>query len=140
MGDAVAEIQAAMAYLRAQEFTTGQIGIVGFCMGGGLVLQTAVADSGVSTAVPFYGTPVSAADARNITAPVLSFLGTEDRISAANYEQMHAALEENGVPNHFQLYEGAQHAFFNDTRASYDPDAASDAWTSTLAWFDEYLG
>jgi carboxymethylenebutenolidase len=52
---------------------------------------------------------------------------------------MHAALEANGVPNHFQLYEGAQHSFFNDTRASYDPDASADAWTRTLAWFEEYL-
>ncbi|MFN2206424.1 MAG: dienelactone hydrolase family protein [Candidatus Promineifilaceae bacterium] len=139
MGDAVGEIQAAMAYLRAQDFTTGQIGIVGFCMGGGLVLQTAVADNTLGAAVPFYGQPVSAADAGKITAPVLSFLGTEDGISAANYEQMHRALEANGIPNHFQLYEGAQHAFFNDTRASYDPEAADDAWTRTLAWFDEYL-
>jgi len=139
MGDAVSEIQAAMAYLREQDYTTGQVGIVGFCMGGGLVLQTAVADNTLGAAVPFYGQPVSAADAGKITAPILSFLGTEDGISAANYEQMHQALEANGVPNHFQLYEGAQHAFFNDTRASYDPQAAADAWQRTLAWFDEYL-
>jgi len=139
MGDAVSEIQAAMAYLREQDYTTGQVGIVGFCMGGGLVLQTAVADNTLGAAVPFYGQPVSAADAGKITAPVLSLLGSEDGISAANYEQMHRALEANGVPNHFQLYEGAQHAFFNDTRASYDPQAAADAWQRTLAWFDEYL-
>jgi carboxymethylenebutenolidase len=139
MGDAVAEIQAAMAYLRSLEDTTDQIGIVGFCMGGGLVLQTAVADNTLGAAVPFYGTPVSVADAGKITAPVLSFLGTEDRISAQGYEQMHQALEAGGVPNHFQFYEGAQHAFFNDTRASYDADAAEDAWSRTLAWFDEYL-
>jgi carboxymethylenebutenolidase len=139
MGDAVSEIQAAMAYLRAQDYTTGQIGIVGFCMGGGLVLQTAVADNTLGAAVPFYGQPVNTTMAERITAPVLSFLGTRDGISAASYEQMHSALEANGVPNHFQLYEGAQHAFFNDTRASYDPEAAEDAWSRTLAWFDEYL-
>jgi carboxymethylenebutenolidase len=139
MGDAVAEIQAAMAYLRELDYTTDQIGVVGFCMGGGLVLQTAVADDTLGAAIPFYGQPVSTADANNITAPVLSFLGTEDGISATNYEQMHQALEANGIPNHFELYEGAQHAFFNDTRASYDPDAAEDAWTRALAWFDEYL-
>jgi carboxymethylenebutenolidase len=139
MGDAVAEIQAAMAYLRAQDFTTDQIGITGFCMGGGLVLQTAVADNTLDAAVPFYGQPVSTTSAQQIAAPVLSFLGSRDGISAADYEQMHAVLEANGVPNHFQLYEGAQHAFFNDTRASYDPDAAADAWSRTLAWFDEYL-
>lgn len=140
MGDAVAEIQAAMAYLREQDYTTDQIGIVGFCMGGGLVLQTAVADDSLSAAVPFYGQPVSAADAEQITAPLLSFLGSRDGISAAEYEQLHEVVEANGVPNHFQLYDGAQHAFFNDTRASYDAQAAADAWEQTMAWFEEYLG
>jgi carboxymethylenebutenolidase len=139
MGDAVGEIQAAMAYLRAQDFTSDQVGIVGFCMGGGLVLQTAVSDNTLGAAIPFYGQPVSAADAQQISAPVLSFLGTRDGISASAYETMHEALEANGIPNQFQLYEGAQHAFFNDTRASYAPDAASDAWMRTLTWFDEYL-
>jgi carboxymethylenebutenolidase len=52
---------------------------------------------------------------------------------------MHDVLEVNGIPNHFQIYDGAQHAFFNDTRASYDPNAAADAWMRTLAWFGEYL-
>ena len=140
MGDAVAEIQAAMTYLREQDFTTGQVAITGFCMGGGLVLQTAAADDSLAAAVPFYGQPVSAAEAENMSAPVLSFLGTRDGIPASGYEQMHAALEANGVPNHFQLYEGAQHAFFNDTRASYDAEAAADAWERMLAWFEEYLG
>ncbi len=139
IGDAVAEIQAAMAYLREQDYTTDQIGIIGFCMGGGLVLQTAVADDSVAAAVPFYGQPVSPGEASSISAPVLSFLGTQDGISASAYERMHERLEENGVPNHFQLYEGAQHSFFNDTRASYDADAAADAWDRTLSWFDEYL-
>jgi carboxymethylenebutenolidase len=139
MGDAVAEIQAAMAFLRAQDYTTEAIGIVGFCMGGGLVLETAVADETVGAAVPFYGQPVSVSEAHRITAPTLSFLGTRDGISAAAYESLHEVLEANGVPNHFQLYEGAEHAFFNDTRPSYDAEAASDAWMRTLGWFDEYL-
>jgi len=139
MGDAVAEIQAAMAYLRAQGFTTDQIGIIGFCMGGGLVLETAVADNTLSAAVPLYGQPVGKTEAGQISAPVLSFLGTRDGISVSGYDVMHDVLEVNGIPNHFQIYDGAQHAFFNDTRASYDPNAAADAWMRTLAWFGEYL-
>jgi carboxymethylenebutenolidase len=138
--DAVAEIRAAMAYLRAQDFSTDEVAVIGFCMGGGLVLQTAVADDSLSAAVPFYGQPVSAAEAQNINAPLLSFLGSRDGISAAEYEQMHEVVEANGVPNHFQLYDGAQHSFFNDTRASYDAEAAADAWEQTLAWFEMYLG
>ena len=138
--EAVAEIQAAIDYLKGQDFVNGRFGIVGFCMGGGLVLQTAANSSDVNAAVPFYGSPLSASTAAQVSAPVLSFLGSRDGISASDYEIMHAALTDAGVPNKFQLYDGAQHAFFNDTRASYDEAAAMDAWQQTLGWFETYLG
>ena len=137
--DAVAEIQAAIDFLKGQEMVNGRFGIVGFCMGGGLVLQTAANSVDILAAVPFYGTPLSASQAAQVTAPVLSFLGTRDGIPASGYETMHATLAEAGVPNKFQLYDGAQHAFFNDTRASYDAAAAADAWQQTLTWFKTYL-
>ncbi|MBK8899577.1 MAG: dienelactone hydrolase family protein [Anaerolineaceae bacterium] len=137
--DAVGEIQAAIDYLKGQEVVNGRFGIVGFCMGGGLVLQTAANSPDIHAAVPFYGNPLSASEAAGVTAPVLSFLGTRDNIPASGYETMHAALTETDVPNKFQLYEGAQHAFFNDTRASYDADAAADAWQQMLGWFEAHL-
>lgn len=140
MRDAVGEIQAAIDYLKTQTFVNGRFGAVGYCMGGGLVLQTAVNSLDLSAAVPYYGSPLSAADAQKVQAPILSFLGTLDGIPASRYETMHAALDEAGIENKFQLYEGAQHSFFNDTRASYDEAAASDAWAQTLAWFNIHLG
>ena len=142
MRDAVGEIQQAIVYLQAQDFVTGKVGVIGFCMGGGLVLQTAANDStgAVGAAIPFYGTPLNESEARQVSVPVLSFLGTADRIPASGYEAMHAIFDEDGLPNEFVLYDGAQHAFFNDTRASsYDPEAAADAWARALAWFREYL-
>lgn len=139
MRDAVGEIQAAIDYMKGQEISNGRFATIGFCMGGGLVFQTAANSSDLLAAVPFYGNPVSASEAKNITAATLSFLGTADRIPASGYEAVHAVLEEEGVANKFQLYEGAQHSFFNDTRSSYDPEAAADAWSQTLAWFDTYL-
>jgi carboxymethylenebutenolidase len=93
----------------------------------------------IHAAVPFYGSALSPAEAANVTAPVLSFLGTRDGITASSYEAMHADLTEAGVTNKFQLYDGAQHAFFNDTRASYDEAAAIDAWQQTLGWFETHL-
>lgn len=137
--EAVAEIQAAIDYLKGQDFVNGRFGVVGFCMGGGLVLQTAANSPDIHAAVPFYGSPLSTTEAAKVTAPVLSFLGTRDGISASDYEAMHATLSEAGVPNKFQLYDGAQHAFFNDTRASYDEAAALDAWQQTLDWFETHL-
>jgi carboxymethylenebutenolidase len=139
MRDAVGEIQAAIDYLKGQDFVNGRFAIVGFCMGGGLVLQTAANSPDIHAAVPFYGSPLSADETNQVTAPVLSFLGTRDGISASDYETMHAALTEAGVTNKFQLYDGAQHAFFNDTRASYDEAAATDAWQQMLGWFETHL-
>ncbi len=140
MRDAVGEIQAAIDYLKGQDVVNGRFGIVGFCMGGGLVLQTVANSPDINAAVPFYGSPLSTVEVAKVTAPVLSFLGSRDGISASDYEAMHAALTEAGIPNKFQLYKGAQHAFFNDTRASYDEAAAKDAWQQTLGWFETYLG
>lgn len=137
--EAVAEIQAAIDFLKGQDFVNGRFGITGFCMGGGLALQTAANSEDIHAAVPFYGSPLSASEASQVTAPVLSFLGSQDGIPASGYETMHAALTETGTPNKFQLYDGAQHAFFNDTRASYDPEAAMDAWRQMLAWFETNL-
>ncbi|MFT5195787.1 MAG: carboxymethylenebutenolidase [Cellvibrionaceae bacterium] len=75
-----------------------------------------------------------------MTAPIHTFLGSADGISANDVGAMHAVFDEKRVANQFQLYDDAQHAFFNDTRASsYDKDAAEDAWTKTLEWFGTYL-
>ena len=137
--NAVGEIGQAIAYLQAQDFVSGGTGIVGFCMGGGLVFQSAANLDSVSAGTGFYGSPLNAEQARQVSAPILSFLGTADSIPVSSFEAMHAVFDENNIENHFQLYDGAQHAFFNDTRASYDEAAASDAWQRTLAWFEQHL-
>ena len=139
MRDAVGEIGQAIAYLQAQDFVSGGTGIIGFCMGGGLVFQSAANLDSVSAGAGFYGSPLNAEQAQQVSAPILSFLGTADSIPVAGFEAMHAVFDDNNIENHFQLYEGAQHAFFNDTRASYDEAAAMDAWQQTLAWFEKHL-
>lgn len=139
MPDAVAEIEDAIAYLQAQPFVSGGTGIVGFCMGGGLVLQSALNSDNLDAGVVFYGSPLSPADASQMKTPIHTFIGTADNIPVSGVEAMHAAFDEAGLDNAYQVYDGAQHAFFNDTRASYDADAAADAWERTLAWFEHYL-
>jgi carboxymethylenebutenolidase len=139
MRDAVGEIRAAVEYVRGQEMSNGRVGLVGFCMGGGLVLNTAVVDHTISAAGVFYGRPLAPDDAAVVAAPVISFLGSEDGIPAAGYESMHAAFTATGIRNEFHLYPGAGHAFFNDTRAAYDAAAAADAWQRLQTWFATYL-
>lgn len=138
--EAVKEIQQAVAFLQGQDYVSGnKAGIVGFCMGGGLVLQTALQEDDLTGGVVFYGSPLSPDEAEQVKAPILTFLGTEDRIPVSEVEAMHAAFDTAGIENEFHLYEGAQHAFFNDTRESYNEEAAADAWPRTLAWFRDHL-
>jgi carboxymethylenebutenolidase len=139
MRDAVGEIGQAIAYLQAQDFVEGGTGIIGFCMGGGLVYQSAANLDSVDVGAAFYGSPLNAAQAAQVTVPVYSFLGTADSIPVSGLEAMHAVFAENGVANQYQIYDGAQHSFFNETRPSYDEAAATDAWQKTLDWFGQYL-
>jgi len=140
MPEAVQEIQQAIAFLQQQDYVRGdEVGIVGFCMGGGLVLQTALQEDDLGAGVSFYGSPLRPEEALGVKAPILSFIGTADNIPVSGVEAMHTAFDSAGIENELHVYEGAQHAFFNDTRPSYDPDASADAWRRTLSWFRGHL-
>jgi carboxymethylenebutenolidase len=142
MAEAVREIQQAMAFLRQQPYVAGpKIGVVGFCMGGGLVLQTALAEDSMGAGVAFYGRPLSPDEAKKVKAPVLGLYGAADQgIPVDEVKAMFAAFDEAKIANELHIYEGAQHAFFNDTRPeSYSAEASADAWPRTLDWFRQYL-
>jgi len=138
---AVAEIQAAVAYLQDMDAVFPKpIGVVGWCMGGGLALSTAADDGGVGAVVAFYGQPLSPADTARIKAPVLGLYGEEDQgIPVAKVRRFQETLQEHGIAHEIHVYPGARHAFFNDTREAYDEKAADDAWQRTLSWFGRYL-
>jgi carboxymethylenebutenolidase len=140
MEAAVREIRAAIAFLLAQDYVIGpQVGIVGFCMGGRLVLATARVEGNLGAAVAFYGSPLTPEEATEVKAPLLGLYGDRDHIPVPDVRAMQAALDRAGIENEFHIYEGAEHAFFNDTRASYHAEAAADAWMHTLAWFRAHL-
>ena len=142
MAAAVGEIQSAIDYLQTQDYVAGdQVGIVGFCMGGRLVLATALVEDDLGAAVPFYGSPLTPEEAANVKAPVMGHYGTEDGgIPVEGVKAMEEGLNAAGIENEIYIYEGAQHAFFNDTRASsYDAEASAAAWERTLGWFERYL-
>ena len=95
MATAVEEIGSAVEYLLEQEYVAGdKAGVVGFCMGGRLVLMTALADENVGAAVAFYGQPLTPEEAPAVKAPVLGLYGAEDQgIPVAGVEAMGAALD-----------------------------------------------
>lgn len=138
---AVAEIRAAVRYLQQmEEVAPRQIGVVGWCMGGGLALATAADEEELGAVVVFYGRPLAAEDVGRIRAPVLGLYGSEDRgISTDAVREFERQLQAQQIAHEIHIYEGAHHAFFNDTRAAYDATAAEDAWRRTLAWFRQHL-
>ncbi len=135
MAAAIEEIRAAVDYLLAQDYVSGdKAGIVGFCMGGRLVLQTSLVAENLNVAIPFYGSPLTAQEAPQVKCPILGLYGADDGgIPVAGVRAMGDALTAAGIQNELIIYDGAPHSFFNDTRPSYRPDAAADAWERVLA-------
>jgi carboxymethylenebutenolidase len=131
---------AAVDFLTRNDATTDEVGVVGFCWGGALANQIAVNSAEVDAVVPFYGRQPASGDVAKIRAPLLlHYAGLDDRINAGipEYEQ---ALKAAGVDYTIYMYEGANHAFHNDTsEARYDPAAARLAWSRTIDFFRQHL-
>jgi carboxymethylenebutenolidase len=136
----VPDAVAAIAYLQGLPATNGKVGAIGFCFGGGIVNQMAVASPDLVAAVAYYGGQPAAEDVPKIKAKLLlHYGGLDERINAgiAAYE---AALKAAGVDYQIYVYEGANHAFNNDTsEARYDKDAATLAWSRTVDFLKEAL-
>jgi carboxymethylenebutenolidase len=131
---------AAARWLKARPDSTGKLGAVGFCFGGGIVNQLAVRlGADLNAGVAFYGRQAGADDVPKIAAPLLlNYAGNDQGINAgiADYE---AALKANNKVYTVYMYEGKQHGFHNDTTPRYDEAAAKLAWTRTLDFFNKYL-
>ena len=131
---------AAVKYLKTHPQSTGKVACMGFCWGGGVTNQVAVAAPDLAAAVPFYGIQPPAEDVPKIKAALLlHYAGTDDRINAG-IAAFEAALKKAGVEYQLFMYEGASHAFFNDTNTgTYNKAAAQLAWERTLAFYKTKL-
>ncbi len=131
---------AAAKWLKARPDSTGKLGAVGFCFGGGVVNQLAVKlGKDLSAGVPFYGRQAAAADVPKISAPLLlQYAGNDQGINAgiAAYEE---ALKASNKVYTLHMYEGKQHGFHNDTTPRFDKEAADLAWKRTLEFFNKHL-
>lgn len=131
---------ASASWLKTRKDSTGKLGAVGFCFGGGMVNQLAVRlGKDLNAGVAFYGNQAGIADVPKIQAPLMfQYAGNDQRINA-NIAAYEAALKENGKKFESYMYEGKQHGFHNDTTPRYDAEAAKLAWERTLAHFKKYL-
>ena len=131
---------AAMKWLDTHEHSTGKVGAVGFCFGGGMVNQLAVLLPDLLDAgVPFYGRQPATEDVAKIKTPLLIHNAENDTRILAGSPAYQAALKENGVAFEAHVYKGANHGFHNDTTPRYDSEAAALAWERTIAFFREHL-
>jgi carboxymethylenebutenolidase len=123
------------------EVSTKTVGTIGFCMGGALSLFAASKNPEVSACVVFYGGhPNVKPDLPSLKAPVLGIYGGKDNfVTPTVVAELDRELTRLGKRHEFHTYPNAQHAFFNDQREVYDPAAAADAWTKTLAFFRREL-
>jgi carboxymethylenebutenolidase len=136
----VANLVAAVAYLKSRPDAAGPVGVVGFCWGGGMTNLLAEAAPDLAAAVPFYGIAPPAAAVKNIKAKLLMhYAGNDERIDSTipGYEE---ALKAAGVSYTKYIYPGVEHGFHNDTAGPrYNQEAAQLAWSRTVAFFKATL-
>ncbi len=131
---------AAVEYLLADPGSTGKVGIVGFCYGGGVANAAAVAYPELSAAVPFYGRQPASEDVARIKSPLLiHYAGLDSRVNE-DWPAYEAALKAAGTRYEAYIYADVNHGFHNDTTPRYDAAAADLAWGRTLDFFHQNLG
>lgn len=146
----LSDIQATIDYLHQQpNVKPGGVGCIGFCFGGHVVYLAATLPAvkatasfygaGIPTMTPGGGEPTITRTPQ-IQGTLYGFFGTQDpSIPAEHVDQIEAALQANHVPHQIFRYEGAEHGFFCDRRASYQAEAAADAWQQVLKLFQATL-
>ena len=130
---------AGFEHLMTREDSTGRVGAVGFCYGGGVCNALAVAYPEMAASVPFYGRQAAAADVPKIQAPLLLHYAALDERINEGWPAYEAALKENGKTFEAHIYPGVNHGFHNDSTPRYDEAAAELAWERTIDWFNRYL-
>jgi carboxymethylenebutenolidase len=145
LDEAAREMAGAVDALLAMPETTGSgVGVVGYCVGGGLALYLATLKPEVAAAVSYYGFPREGLewDLSAVKGAVLGHYAEQDDFAPRELaDSIERELRDAGVPVTFHHYPGTQHAFFNDTRPEvHDREAAELSWRRTLDFLRERLG
>jgi carboxymethylenebutenolidase len=145
MDEAEKEMRGAVDFLLSHERSNGQVGSIGFCLGGGLSVWAATANEKVGAVSTFYYVmPHGKPDFSKLQGkPVQGHFGTgDDFISVDDAKALESELNEAGAQAAFEFYEGAGHAFFNDKDrlGTYHEDHAKTAWQRTVDFFKRHLG
>jgi carboxymethylenebutenolidase len=138
--DILAYGKAAVAYLKGRPDSNGKVGAIGFCWGGGAVNNLAVNEPSLKAGVAYYGGQPNAEDVPKIDAAMMLHYGGRDERINAGIPAYEAALKQAGKTYEIHVYEGANHAFNNDTNAArYDKEASDLAWRRTVGFLKKNL-
>ena len=138
--DVIASGKAAVSFMKGHANGNGKVGAVGFCWGGGVVNNLAVNEPNLSAGVAYYGGQPKAEEVPKIKAALMLHYGGLDERINAGIPAYEAALKQAGKTYEIYVYEGANHAFNNDTSgARYNKEAADLAWSRTLAFLKKNL-
>jgi carboxymethylenebutenolidase len=137
----VEDLTAAVAYMKKQSYVNGKVGVVGYCWGGGQSLNFATKCKDLNAAVVYYGRNPDPLDSvANIPCKVMGNYAADDANIMPGVEPLKAALAKAGKSFDCKVFDGAKHAFNNNTNADrYHPDAAKDAWGRTTSFFKANL-
>jgi carboxymethylenebutenolidase len=137
--EGLAGVDAAIAHLKAHG--SAKVAVMGFCMGGGYAWAHAYAGGDADAYSPFYGRLPAQLDPNKVKAPIEGHFGAADEgIPLEPLQEAAAALRAAGKEAKIHVYDGAGHAFFNETRDTYRPEAAKLAWERELAFMHKQLG
>jgi carboxymethylenebutenolidase len=139
---AVEEIIGAAPYLRSLPFVSGKVGVMGFCMGGGLALLAACRANEFSAGVIYFPSIYpDTSELENAACPLLFHYGTGDVVTPrSEIDRITGTLNQTHKPHELYLYEGANHAFVNSTHpAMYSREATEAAWPRTLEFFKRHM-
>ncbi len=136
---ALQDFLAAANWVKSRPDSSGKLGAVGFCYGGGMVHMLSTRMPDLAAGVPFYGNTPAPAEAVKVKSPLLiHFAAVDERINAA-WPAYEAALRAAGVRYSAHTYPGTQHGFNNDTTPRYDEASAKVAWEKTIVFFTQTL-
>ncbi len=136
----VPDLLAAVDHLKGRADVRGDaIGAIGYCMGGGLSGQLATAGADIAAAVINYGAVPPLDQVPNVRCVVQGHYGGDDQGITSRVPELEAAMKTHGKQFTAYVYDGAPHAFFNDTRPSYRAEAAKLTWDRTLDFFERHV-
>lgn len=140
MNTVISDLNAGLAFLNSHKnVKKGKLASIGFCWGGARSFTLATEPNNLKAAVVFYGTAPTEEQLVKVHVPVLGIYGSKDERITSKVPEVAATMKKLNKNYEYKIYEGAEHAFFNDTGNRYDAEAAKDAWEKTLAFLKKNL-